>query len=151
VSSGNGNITFGSTVDDNTASTQSLTVNSGTGTTTFSGVVGGTTALKDWSITADNLSVGGNVTGTGNFTITQYTGGTTIGVGTNATGTLNLSDTLLGRLLSYNLLTIGNTSSGAVDINTASSIGNQNLTVISGGTIYLDKSGDTSPQALTKS
>ena len=89
---------------------------------------------------------------TGNITIKEYTASTTIGVGTNATGLpLNINDTFLGALSSYNTLIIGDTSAGAVDINTGSSIANQNLTFISGGTIYLDKSGDTSPTALTDS
>ena len=48
--------------------------------------------------------------------------------------------------------TFGDTNAGAVDINTAATnITAKNLTFISGGTIYLDKSGDTSPTALTDS
>ena len=69
VSSTNGNITFSSTVDGTSSGVQSLTVNSGTGTTTFTGKVGNGTPLNNLTVTADSLTLGNNVFGTGTLTI----------------------------------------------------------------------------------
>jgi len=235
-----------------TSGSDSLTVNTGTHATTFSGTVGATTPLNNLNITADSLTFGGKVYGAGALTIQPYTastnlhindgnssglyltgteqgylqndwtsvvigatgdtgsmtvgpttwvnplslvsgsgvitiagaqalgannftletnatpvlsstvtttgnitvgtsGNTTLGVGTNATGTVNLSASpSLTTALNGGNYTFGSLSTGDVDINTGSSLANSNLTVISGGTIYLDKAGDTSPQTLTK-
>ena len=125
-----------------------LTLISGSGVITIAGAQ---------AMGSNNFTMETNHTPTMSSTVTtsglltvETSGSTTLGVGTNASGTVNLSDTALGDLTgaSYQF---GSTATGNVDINTGSSIANKNLTFISGGTIYIDKSGDTSPTALTDS
>jgi hypothetical protein len=248
ISTGGGAITITGTVDATTSGVDSLTLNSGVGKTKITGAVGNTTPLGNLSITADSLSLGGNVYGTGTLTLAPYTAGTvmhlndgtstgwylnstevgyiqpdwgsvvigstagtgnmtvgattwgnaltletgsgtvsitgnqtmgantftletnatpslsgnvttsgiitvetsgntTLGVGTNATGTVNISNATLADLTGGSYV-FGSTTTGNVDINTSqTNITVGNLTFISGGTIYLDESGDTSPQA----
>ena len=131
----------------------------GTGTTgIYNGiagaVIGGASDTGAITLIADsiNLSQSTNIQTTANITSKEYTAGTAIGIGTNATYSsgLHWTDTQLG-YLNGGSYTFGDTSAGALDINTGSSIANKNLTFISNGTIYLDKSGDTSPTALTDS
>ena len=112
-----------------------------------------TTGTGNITISTDavNLGQANDINSAANLTILPYTNGATMGVGTNASGAVNWSYRYLGYITYANTLTFGNTSAGALDINTASTIANKNLTFISNATIYLDKSGDTSPTALTDS
>ena len=141
----------------------------GSGNISVTGIIGGgassygisdqiangleTTGTGSIAVSANSYNIGAAnaINSAANLTITAHTASTTIGVGTNATGTLNFTDAELGDLTYAGTLTIGNTSTGAIDINTGSTIANKSLTIISGGTITLDKSGDTSPTALTDS
>ena len=75
TSTNNGNVTFDSTIDGTTVCQQSLTLNTGTGRTTFGGNVGGVISLE-------SLSVSGPSTLDGNITTcdTQtYSGAVTLG------------------------------------------------------------------------
>jgi hypothetical protein len=62
--SGNGTIAFSSTVNSNTGTNYYLHTTTGTGSTTFAGVVGATRALSALR-TSGNASLGGSVTTTG--------------------------------------------------------------------------------------
>ncbi|MDR3561743.1 MAG: hypothetical protein P4N59_09945, partial [Negativicutes bacterium] len=108
------------------------------------------------SLITDNFSeITNTISGTGTLSFAPYTVGKTIGIGTNAAcgGSCDISfnDTELGYIQpGFANVTFGSASAGTIDINTGSAIANQNLTFISGGSITLDASGDSSPQALTK-
>jgi autotransporter-associated beta strand protein len=62
--SGNGTITFSSTVNSNTGTNYALTTTTGTGSTTFASTVGATQALLSLTTSGD-ASLGGSVTTTG--------------------------------------------------------------------------------------
>lgn len=94
VAAGN-NISFGSTVDGTTASSQGLTVRAGTGgNVTHTGAVGGTTQLAAYSITSANDFSAGAVTTT-SFTQVAGNGTTTITgrLTANGAGGVNLTGT----------------------------------------------------------
>src|SRR6185312_9032096 len=78
LTSGNGNVSFGGTVDNATGTARALTVNAGTGAVTFGGAVGGGTngALASLAATGGSLTLDGNVTTSGNQT---YTGAVQLG------------------------------------------------------------------------
>ena len=91
VSSTNGNITFSSTVDGTSSGVQSLTVNSGTGTTTFTGKVGNGTPLGNLTVTADSLTLGNNVFGAGTLTIAPSTASTNLHINDGTSSGLYLT------------------------------------------------------------
>jgi filamentous hemagglutinin family protein len=64
TSSGNGNVSFSSTIDGTSAGSQVLTLVPGTGTIAFSGAVGGSTRLGALTIpsTCSGLTIGSNIT-----------------------------------------------------------------------------------------
>ncbi|MGZ5206744.1 MAG: beta strand repeat-containing protein, partial [Caldimonas sp.] len=65
------------------------------------------------------------------LTIAPFTDGTTLGVGSAATGVLGLSDAVLASLTWGSLLTLGGTSAGATTINTAATFAHP-LAIVSG-------------------
>ncbi|SFC49463.1 hypothetical protein SAMN05660443_2850, partial [Marinospirillum celere] len=80
LSTTDSNITFGSTING----THDLTLNAGTETASFAGVVGGTDELNSLDITASTINLGGNITTSGTQ---NYTGA----VNLNADATLTTS------------------------------------------------------------
>jgi hypothetical protein len=90
---------------------------------------GSITLITD-SITLVAVNTVNSATG---LTLRPYTAGTSIGVGTAAGGGLNISDTILGKLNwgSNSYLTLGNSTAGALTINTGYSF-TKPVTFISG-------------------
>ena len=90
ITSNNANISFGSTLDG----AQALTITGGSGTTTFTGAVGGTTPLSSLSATAATITQSSTVKTTG---AVSYTGSIAIHVNGNittstaATGTVTMT------------------------------------------------------------
>ena len=68
-SSGNGNVTFSSTLNSVTSS-RALTITAGTGTVTFTGAVGGTLALGATSITAASVVNSSTLVGSSTYAVT---------------------------------------------------------------------------------
>jgi mucin-19 len=151
----NANITFGSTVNTHsTATTPTVSIDSGSATTTFNGAVGGgkvlgatsitagsvvtgsggTIAMGDnaLSITTDAISIGGAMSGTGTLTIAPKTTSTTIGLA-GASGTLNLDTTELNFLSDgFSAMTIGSAAATG-KITVAEYTFKDRLTLINGG------------------
>ena len=75
---------------------------------------------RNITLTTNTLNLdAGAINTTGNLTIETLTGGTTIGIGTTATGTLSLNDTELSKITGpVNGLTFGNLGSGTVTVKT---------------------------------
>ena len=86
LTSGTGTMTFGSTVDGGSSLTTTA------GTTNFNGAIGGGTKLTNFTVTTDNLTIGGNVTGSGTLTIAPKTASTNINLN-NGTAGLYLTTT----------------------------------------------------------
>lgn len=119
VSSGNKFTTTGS---------GNITINGlgGGGTTPYGISLGGanniqTTGSGSISVLTDTISLGAanNINSISNLLIAPYTAGNTVGVGTGA-GTLSLTNAYLGFLTwgASGILTIGNSSTGNMDLNT---------------------------------
>ena len=103
-------------------------------------VVGGP-STGPLAITANTVdwSTGTQLQSTGSLTIQPRTAGTSIGLG-GGSGTLNLSDTELNSLVDgFSSVTIGNATSGDIDIDTAAFA--DSTTLVTGGTIQ-DRSGN---------
>lgn len=74
------------------------------------------TSQGNIELIADTLNLGGNVSGSGTLKIAPRTFAT-IGIGTGATGTLQLDDTEIGRLQEgFSLITIGDYSANDIDV-----------------------------------
>ncbi|MCA9051283.1 MAG: hypothetical protein KDA89_21245, partial [Planctomycetaceae bacterium] len=141
IDSAAGSITFNGAVDaDDAANGHALTVDAGSEAIAFIGDIGGTESLGDLDLTGgsislqsvnlgssptahwvtDSLSIGGAVsTGGGTLTIAPQNTGTSIGIGTGATGTLSLDHIAINRIDNgFSLITIGDAvnGTGAVDI-----------------------------------
>lgn len=99
-----------------------------------------TTGSGNIIINADtfNLAQADDINSVADLTIRPYTASRTIGLG-SGTGDLALSDAYLGYLTwgTSNTLTIGSTSSGDIEVNTASTILNQSVALLTGGSITL--------------
>ena len=74
-SAGNGNVSFGSTLDSDNAA-RNVTIAAGSGNVGFGGAVGGGNALASMAVTGGNITLGGNVTTNTNQT---YTGKVILG------------------------------------------------------------------------
>ncbi|QDV69117.1 Calx-beta domain protein [Rosistilla carotiformis] len=99
-------------------------------------IIGGGTATGAITINANSIALQGttNVQSTAALTIQPRTAGTTIGIG-GGTGDLNLDDTELGMLSDgFSSITIGDASSGDIDINTATF--HDALNLITGGEVH---------------
>ncbi|QDS89046.1 Calx-beta domain protein [Rosistilla ulvae] len=99
-------------------------------------IIGGGTATGAITINANSIALQGttNVQSTAALTIRPRTAGTTIGIG-GGTGDLNLDDTELGMLSDgFSSITIGDASSGDIDINTATF--HDALNLITGGEVH---------------
>ena len=68
-SAGNGNVSFGSTLDSDNAA-RNVTIAAGSGNVGFGGAVGGGNALASMAVTGGNITLGGNVTTNTNQTYT---------------------------------------------------------------------------------
>ncbi|MDC1078101.1 autotransporter-associated beta strand repeat-containing protein [Candidatus Pelagibacter sp.] len=155
----NSNITFSDTVNSD-GTTRNLTINAGTGTTQFAGIVGGTNGVGDIDITgaldlnaaisnASSLSVSGtsNIGADVTTTGTQsYTGTTTV----SASSTLNGTEITAAAAVLDNNLNITNSSSSSF---TGAISGTGNLTKAGSGTLTLSGTnsytGDTTISAGT--
>ncbi|MDD5097027.1 MAG: filamentous hemagglutinin N-terminal domain-containing protein [Candidatus Omnitrophica bacterium] len=99
--------------------TAAITLSAGTGTITLaSSLAGGANAL---TFTADEIDFSGganSITGTSTILLQPSANNTTIGIGTAAVGTLNLSDADIAALTNgFSLITIGrSTGTAAIDI-----------------------------------
>ncbi|PIS00687.1 MAG: hypothetical protein COT84_06180, partial [Chlamydiae bacterium CG10_big_fil_rev_8_21_14_0_10_35_9] len=96
--------------------TDPITIQSLSGTITINGALAaGTNAI---TLSSDSMAIDNSVTGTSTLTIQPGQASTTIGLGTGATGTLNLTDTELGNLTDgFSSITFGSTTgTGAVDM-----------------------------------
>ena len=118
TSSGSGAITFGSTIDDHTANTDSLIISSA-GTTTITGVVGGGTKLN-------TLTIGSGAGGTGSL------GGTVLTANVSTSGgsqSYNNAVTLAGDV-------VLNATAGAITLNAVTGGGHAlTLTTTGAGTL----------------
>jgi hypothetical protein len=158
VTTDNKIVTFSGTVNATTSGVDSLTVNSGTAKTTFSSTIGATTPLGNLSITADSLSLGGNVYGTGTLTPSPYTAGTVMHVNDgNSTGWYlngtevgyiqpDWSGVVIGSTSNTGGITAGNTTwgnaltlvtGGNLTTTGAESMGASSLTLETGGNLTL--------------
>ncbi|MGD2169558.1 MAG: filamentous hemagglutinin N-terminal domain-containing protein [Chlamydiota bacterium] len=96
--------------------TDPITIQSLSGTITINGALAaGANAI---TLSSDSMAIDNSVTGTSTLTIQPGQASTTIGLGTGATGTLNLTDTELGNLTNgFSSITFGSTTgTGAVDM-----------------------------------
>ena len=104
---GAGNISFGSTVNGGRA----LTVSAGSGSVTFSGAVGGSTALTGFNVTGNAVSLRSvRVTGTGTISVTGSGGITLHGTYRSANRNIDFNSTV--------------TLAGAVTVNSGTGGGN---------------------------
>ncbi|WP_396189587.1 beta strand repeat-containing protein, partial [Flavobacterium sp.] len=134
------------------------TISGGTFSTGASGSI--TMGANAISITTDSISLAGSISGSSTLTIAPKTATTTIGLGTTAAGTLHLTDTELGKLSNgFSSITFGSssgtgkitaaeytyvdniklvnagTSSGGIEFIGAVSVGANNLTLNTTGTV----------------
>ncbi len=111
--------------DDDTINFQTNSTDTKTGNLTANAIaVNITSPVASTSgnieINTDNIDIANPITSTGNLTIQPRTASTSIGIGGGA-GTLNLTDSELGNLTDgFNLITIGSSTAGAVEIDSAS-------------------------------
>ncbi len=106
INPNNANVSFDSTLDG----AQTLTINGGTNTSTFTGAIGGITPLTSLSVTGVTITQSSSNTTTGQV---SYTGSTAINVGGNITtngGIISLN----GPLTISNSPTLDATNSGTV-------------------------------------
>lgn len=99
-------------------------------------IVGGASATGPVTINADTIGFSGslNVQSTGDLVIQPRSTSTSIGLG-DGSGTLNLDDTELGFLQNgFDSITIGDATSGDIDIDTATF--NDPLTLATGGEVH---------------
>ena len=116
ITSSSGNITFNSPL----TSTTSQTFNAGTGTITTNSMAVGTG--NSLTITADDLVIGGNLSGTGTLTLSPYSNSRIINVnyGTADGSNWNLSTVEIARLVDgWSSVNIGGNLAGAVNIGAA--------------------------------
>jgi len=127
----------------------------GTFTTSGNNTIGGGSASGNVLLEANTLTLSSThatntIETTGGITIEPYTSGNTVGVGSGS-GNLSITGTDLGyfNLSSASSLTIGSTSTGAMDINYSTSIPTPTTFTTNGANITLDSSMTTSGKALT--
>lgn len=162
ITSNNANISFSTTLNG----AQGLTLAGGTGTTTFTGAVGGSAPLSSLSATAATITQSSTATTTGAL---SYTGSTAINLGGNLTtsggtigmtGPVALSANVTADTTNTNAVPAGATLTFSTTINGANNLiliggtaGNITAGVIGGGTplnSLLIKSANTvSTQAIT--
>src|SRR5262249_38603787 len=94
----NNSVTFTGAVNGTVAGAQSMTVSDGTGTTTFSSTIGATTALNNLTLTDDAVSFGGNIFGTGTFTLAPSTNSVNMHINDGTSSGLYLTSTEQGYL-----------------------------------------------------
>ncbi len=98
---------------------------------------GAATASQTLTVVADTIALAGTLSGTDIF-LEPFTAAATIGIGDGAVGTFSLDNAELGFLVATGTVSIGNTFSGDVDIDSADfSGGAYDLTLI-GGTVTFD-------------
>jgi filamentous hemagglutinin family protein len=144
INSNNALITFNSTLDG----AQALTLTGGSGTTTFTGAVGGTTPLSSLSATAATITQTSAAKTTGAL---SYTGSTAINLGSNITTSGGII-TLTGPATLNGNVTADTTNSGGTpagaNITLTSTVNGANsltLTGGTGGTISFGTIGGTTP------
>ncbi|MBU3608918.1 beta strand repeat-containing protein, partial [Polynucleobacter nymphae] len=155
LSTSNADITFGSTINTHSsATTPTVSIDSGSATTTFNGAVGANKVLgattitagsvvtgssgsiamgaSSLSITTDAISVGAGVSGTSTLSIAPKTASTTIGLA-GASGVLNLDTTELDYISDgFSAITIGSAAATG-KITVAAYTFKDRLTLINGG------------------
>ena len=140
ITSNNANISFNSTLNG----AQTLTLAGGTGTTTFTGAVGGTAPLTSLSVTAATITQSSTAKTTGAL---SYTGSTAINIAGNDTtsgGVITMTGpvTLNGNVVMD--ATNGGVSAGGANITLTSTVnGADNLTLTggTGGTVSFGAAG----------
>ncbi len=154
-SAANGALGFVSTIDAATASTQSLTITSGTGLITLGGPIGGTQNLLNFSATGGAIAIGGNITAdaTSGILTLDSTGATTLTLPFNLSGSIvNLFSgagaiTQSGGIITATTLT-GKAVTGATlgDGNAITTLGSFN---VSSGTLTLSDIAPPGPPSGT--
>lgn len=93
-------VTLNGTVDGDAAGTRSLTVNAGTGTFATTGIIGGSNTLNNLSITADDVTLGADVYGSGVISVRTATAsrGISVADSTHTTGYLYIDTAEIARL-----------------------------------------------------
>jgi filamentous hemagglutinin family protein len=137
ITSNNAALSFSSTINTQDA-TQSLNIVGGSGTTTFTGVVGGTTPLNVFSVSAATINQNATVNTMGSL---SYTGTTAINLNANiltSGSTISMTGPVsLGALVSIDSTNSGGTPAGASISFSTTLNGAQSLSVNAGtsGTI----------------
>lgn len=123
TSAGNGNISFTSTLNGTTASTDLLTLAAGTsGNISVTGAVGGTTTLNAFQVNSAN-----------NITLVAVNAGLISLTSTGATGTLNLNGLLSAtRTNAQSVILVGNTINVASGITTTQATGDSSVRIAAG-------------------
>jgi len=119
TSTGTGGITISGTLNGTAGgSGESLTINTGVNTFTTSAAIGGVSAIDSLNLTADLITLGANIIGTGTATISPFSQSQTIGIGNSAVGLMNLSTTEMGYFVNgWGQLVIGRSDgTGAINI-----------------------------------
>ena len=115
IQNASGGINFNSTVDGTTSGGQNLSINSGTGTTTFNGMVGNTTSLASLSVIADNVAINADLIGSGKqLSFSNFTRFRTMAIGTGATGSTAFSEAMLNHIVGWAGITF-NSNDGNID------------------------------------
>ena len=133
LNAGTGTVSFNGTIDG----AKNLSVTSGT--TTFAGKIGNTTALNNLSLTTDNLTFTGTIVkGTGTLSIAPQTNNRDINMNNGASG-LYLTTSQIGYIQSnWNAVNIGNSSNnGIITLGTATWKASTSFTEGSGGSIVI--------------
>ena len=106
------------------------------------------TGTGDITLTIDTIDLSSvNIQGLSQLTINPLNMGTTIGLGNSATGTLNLDATELGNIADgFSGITIGNNTTGAIDINAVTF--NDPVTIIGSSINIEGLNGGTNPVSL---
>jgi len=137
-----GAVTFGSTLDSDSSTPSSLTVDAGSETITFTGKIGDTHHIYDLTLSAEGVisfadtvdthyririasdhafTAAAAITPAGTLTFAPLTAGNSLGIGSASSGSIILSDALLANLHSAGAYYFGDASTGTVIIDTAHS------------------------------
>ncbi|MFZ4541227.1 MAG: filamentous hemagglutinin N-terminal domain-containing protein [Rickettsiales bacterium] len=118
LNSTNGNMSFTTTLNGTAGGgAENVTIQSGTGTVTFTGIVGGSATLGNLSVAANALTVSANINGTGNLVLGPLVAGRVVNVNSanpDAFATaFDLSAAEMGRIVNgWGSITLGSLTSG---------------------------------------
>jgi filamentous hemagglutinin family protein len=139
TSTAGGNISFSSTINDNSAGGHTLTLNAGSGSITFSGAVGGTTRVGAITVTSSHAT---GVSVASNITANSFTAASTTKVALTGTSTFNTSTA--GGVISF-----GGTVDGAQALTLTAGSGAITFSAAVGGTTPLTSLAATSSTLIS--